>query len=61
VPRYVREAAERFARDGADSVYLELSSDHGHDAFLAEPDRLHDLLAPRLSGLYDALRDPART
>jgi homoserine O-acetyltransferase len=55
LPRYVREAAERFARAGADSTYLELESSHGHDAFLAEPDRLQALLAPRLAPLYDAL------
>jgi homoserine O-acetyltransferase len=48
LPRYVRAAAERFANDGADSVYLELESDHGHDAFLAEPAKLDALLFPRL-------------
>jgi homoserine O-acetyltransferase len=56
VPRYVRAAAERFAAAGADSVYLELISDHGHDAFLAEPEHLRALLAPRLASLYAALR-----
>jgi len=55
LPRYVRAAAERFATDGADSVYLELVSDHGHDAFLAEPEHLQALLAPRLASLYAAL------
>ncbi len=55
LPRYVREAAERFARQGADSTYGELESDHGHDAFLAEPDRLQALLEPRLSPLYEEL------
>jgi homoserine O-acetyltransferase len=55
LPRYVREAAERFARAGADSAYIELVSNHGHDAFLAEPDHLQALLAPRLAPLYDAL------
>ena len=61
LPRYVREAAERFARAGADSTYLELVSEHGHDAFLAEPERVHALVAPRLAALYDALarREPA--
>ncbi len=58
LPRYVREAAERFAREGADSTYDELVSNHGHDAFLAEPDRLHALLAPRLAPLYDQLSAP---
>lgn len=55
LPRYVREAARRFAREGADSTYAELISDHGHDAFLAEPDRLQALLAPRLAPLYQEL------
>jgi homoserine O-acetyltransferase len=55
LPKYVRETAERFARSGADSVYAELVSNHGHDAFLAEPERLVALLAPRLAPLYDAL------
>ncbi len=56
LPQYVRDAAERFAREGADSVYLELASDHGHDAFLAEPQLLERLLAPRLHALYEELR-----
>ncbi|GAC1552004.1 MAG: hypothetical protein NVS3B16_26740 [Vulcanimicrobiaceae bacterium] len=60
LPRYVRAAAERFAAAGADSVYDELVSDHGHDAFLAEPERLHALVAPRLGALYAALESPAR-
>ena len=60
LPRYVRDAAERFAALGADSVYFELISDHGHDAFLAEPDRLYALLAPRLAPLYASLRTVAR-
>jgi homoserine O-acetyltransferase len=54
LPQYVREAAARFAAAGADSVYLELASDHGHDAFLAEPERLQALVAPRLASLYAA-------
>jgi homoserine O-acetyltransferase len=48
LPRYVAAAAARFAAEGAETAYLELESDHGHDAFLAEPGRLSDLLAPRL-------------
>jgi homoserine O-acetyltransferase len=55
LPAYVRAAAERFSREGADSSYAELVSDHGHDAFLAEPERLGSLLAPRLAGLYEEL------
>jgi homoserine O-acetyltransferase len=55
LPQYVRAAARRFADLGADSTYAELISDHGHDAFLAEPERLQTLLAPRLAPLYEAL------
>jgi homoserine O-acetyltransferase/O-succinyltransferase len=55
LPDYVRATAARFAAAGADSVYLELESNHGHDAFLAEPENLRALLAPRLAPLYAAL------
>lgn len=55
LPQYIREAAQRYARAGADSVYLELHSDHGHDAFLAEPESLTAVLAPRVAPLYAAL------
>jgi homoserine O-acetyltransferase len=61
LPGYVRAAAERFARAGADSVYLEFVSNHGHDAFLAEPEHLRALVAPRLASLYAALETPAGT
>ena len=50
--KYVRATAERFAREGADSAYFELVSDHGHDAFLAEPEAIRTLLAERLRSLY---------
>jgi len=50
--KYVRATAERFAREGADSEYFELVSDHGHDAFLAEPESIRTLLAERLRSLY---------
>ena len=40
-PQEIRAAAKRLH-----ARYLELESNHGHDAFLAEPDRLHCLLAP---------------
>jgi homoserine O-acetyltransferase/O-succinyltransferase len=56
VPQYIRATAERYAREGADSIYLEMDSDHGHDAFLAEPDILARVAAPRLSALYETLR-----
>jgi homoserine O-acetyltransferase len=55
LPQYIREAAQRYAREGADSVYLEMPSNHGHDAFLAEPGSLTAILAPRVAPLYDAL------
>jgi homoserine O-acetyltransferase len=47
-PQDVRAAAQRFARAGFDAAYLELASDHGHDAFLAEPDALARLLRPAI-------------
>jgi homoserine O-acetyltransferase len=46
----VRAAARRFARRGCDARYLELESDHGHDAFLAEPQSLRALLEPIVAG-----------
>jgi homoserine O-acetyltransferase len=49
LPADVRAAAMRFAGEGADSAYLELRSQHGHDAFLAEPAALAALLQPRLA------------
>ncbi len=54
LPRYVREAAARFASLGAASTYDELVSDHGHDAFLAEPEQLEALLSERLAPMYAA-------
>ena len=53
LPQYVRATAERFAGEGADSRYYELESNHGHDAFLAEPERLQALLGERLASLYN--------
>lgn len=43
-PGDVQAAAERLAWLGYDSQYRELHSNHGHDAFLAEPDKLALLL-----------------
>jgi len=40
-PQEIRAAAQRLH-----ARYLELESDHGHDAFLAEGHKLHALLAP---------------
>jgi homoserine O-acetyltransferase len=45
-PNDVRAAAERFAKRAFDATYVELRSDHGHDAFLAEPAALRALLEP---------------
>ncbi len=56
LPQYVRATAERFAAEGADSRFFELVSNHGHDAFLAEPHHLAELLAERLAPLYGELR-----
>ncbi|HET7813806.1 MAG TPA: alpha/beta fold hydrolase [Candidatus Baltobacteraceae bacterium] len=43
-PQDVRAAADRFAAAGYDSRYDEIDSDHGHDAFLAEPEKLSAIL-----------------
>ncbi len=53
----VRAAARRFALRGYSSRYLGLASDHGHDAFLAEPHALRALLEP----VVHAPRTLART
>ncbi len=45
-PQDVGAAARRFAARGFDARYVELRSEHGHDAFLAEPNALRDLLKP---------------
>ncbi len=55
LPEYVRASARRFADAGAEAVYVELASDHGHDAFLADPEALRALVAPRLVPLYASL------
>lgn len=43
-PEDVRAAAQRLRERGFDATYRELESDHGHDAFLAEPKALAHLL-----------------
>ncbi|HEY1680326.1 MAG TPA: alpha/beta fold hydrolase [Candidatus Tumulicola sp.] len=48
-PQDVRAAVSRFRNAGFDAGYLELASDHGHDAFLAEPEALARLLRPVLA------------
>jgi homoserine O-acetyltransferase/O-succinyltransferase len=48
LPEDVRNAAKRFAALGFYSTYREIESDHGHDAFLAEPHLLDDILREAL-------------
>jgi homoserine O-acetyltransferase len=43
-PEFVRSCAARWAEAGWDASYRDLHSDHGHDAFLAEPGNLAALL-----------------
>jgi homoserine O-acetyltransferase len=45
---YVRAAAARFTRAGISTVYLQMPSHHGHDAFLAEDEALGKLLRPTI-------------
>lgn len=45
-PQEIAALAEAMAKAGVRSEYRELSSSHGHDAFLAEPDELARLLGP---------------
>lgn len=47
LPQDVRAAADRFRMGGYDSAYAEIDSNHGHDAFLAEPRVFSELLAQR--------------
>jgi homoserine O-acetyltransferase/O-succinyltransferase len=49
LPQDVRGAAERFAMLGYHSEYAEIDSDHGHDAFLAEPE-IFDAILRRFIG-----------
>jgi homoserine O-acetyltransferase/O-succinyltransferase len=48
-PEDVRTAERRCREAGFDATYLELHSNHGHDAFLAEPRELAALLRPLLT------------
>lgn len=45
LPRDVRAAAQRFATLGFQSEYAGIDSDHGHDAFLAEPELFASILS----------------
>ncbi|MBV8600984.1 MAG: homoserine O-acetyltransferase [Candidatus Eremiobacteraeota bacterium] len=54
LPQYVRAASERMRERGFDSQYLELVSDHGHDAFLADTGDLARLLRPHVPAFLTA-------
>jgi homoserine O-acetyltransferase/O-succinyltransferase len=56
LPEDVRAAAQRFSQRGYRTTYREIESAHGHDAFLAEPQKLSALL----DGLVNGRRDIAR-
>ncbi|MGC8485679.1 MAG: alpha/beta fold hydrolase [Candidatus Baltobacteraceae bacterium] len=43
--REIRDAAELLACRGIDARYIEMRSEHGHDAFLAEDEALAELVA----------------
>ena len=45
----VQSLAGELRSCGVDCIYREIESSHGHDAFLAEPDKLASILATRLS------------
>ncbi|HEU5401363.1 MAG TPA: homoserine O-acetyltransferase [Terriglobales bacterium] len=45
----IRNLANELRSHSVDCQYHEIESDHGHDSFLAEMDRVHDLLAQILS------------
>lgn len=45
-PQDIRLAVQRFVERGVDARFVEFRSDHGHDAFLAEPRALRALLKP---------------
>ena len=49
-PQEVKALHERFKREGLNSHYSELVSDHGHDGFLADSDRLQGFFESLLSG-----------
>lgn len=51
LPQDAHTAARRFSALGFDSEYVEIESDHGHDAFLAEPEVFASILAPFVAQL----------
>jgi homoserine O-acetyltransferase len=44
----VRALGEQFTAAGVQCEYHEIASSHGHDAFLAEPEKLATILAAHL-------------
>jgi len=54
LPQYVHAAAIRLRERGFKSEYLQLDSDHGHDAFLADTDDLTRLLHPHVPSFAPA-------
>ncbi|GAC1577182.1 MAG: homoserine O-acetyltransferase [Candidatus Elarobacter sp.] len=57
-PEFVWECAARWAEAGWDAAYRHQISDHGHDAFLAEPDVLAGLLRDGVrAGARDGLTE----
>ncbi|MDQ2679480.1 MAG: homoserine O-acetyltransferase [Candidatus Eremiobacteraeota bacterium] len=55
-PQDVRASARRFTEVGFNANYRELQSNHGHDAFLAEPYALAALIKPIFDSTF---KDPA--
>lgn len=49
-PEHIRAVADRWSAAGWPTAYRELISDHGHDAFLAETQKLSALLRPVIEG-----------
>lgn len=56
LPEDVRAAADAFAKRGYRSTYREIVSNHGHDAFLAEPEKLTALLEDAFSARQREVR-----
>lgn len=48
-PEHIRDVSERWGANGWDTTFRLMTSDHGHDAFLAETRQLAELLADRLT------------
>ena len=53
-PEFVRACADRWSQAGWDAGYRNLASDHGHDAFLAEPESLAAVLRDALPAAVPA-------